>query len=98
MLQAVRAPWPSSAVLICLDYLQDTFSSFGVCEAGFEHTRETLGRGVPLIGLLEGAACLPLLPIVEPADLAAASAAASAASQALAASAVTAICTQCKHA
>ena len=74
---------------------QVSLASAAINEHG--HTNETLGRGVPLIGLLGGAPCLLLLPATKPvaAALAAASAAASAASQSLAASAVTAICTQC---
>ncbi len=54
-------------------------------------TNEALGRGVPLIGLLGGGACLPFFPDAAGDSLAAASAAASAAAQASAAAAVTAI-------
>ena len=86
----LQTPWYSSGNCAQADIIW-------VLRGGGEHTNEILGRGVPLMGLLGGAACLLLLPTAEPVHLAAASAAASAASHALAASAVTAICTQCSH-
>ena len=55
-------------------------------------TNEILGRGVPLIGLFGGGACLPFFPDTTEDSLAAASAAASASAQASAAAAVMAIC------